>query len=251
MINCEDVIRFLDTYLNSAHIPDASRNGLQVAGTPRVGKIVFGVSASLELFRKAKAAGADLIVVHHGLLWGQEQPLTGMFRERIAFLLKYDLNLAAYHLPLDMHPVVGHNACLMRALYAEQAKPFGDYHGQTIGFSGRIRQPVPLPEIAAALETFCGGKAQVLAYGPERVETVGVVSGGAYSMLPQAIAQKLDLYVTGVLDEPAQEWCREGKINCLALGHYNSEKPGILALMNLVAKQFAVETEFIDVPNPI
>ncbi len=250
MVNCEDVIRFLDTYLNVARIADASRNGLQVSGTPRVGKIVFGVSASLELFRRAKVAGADLIVVHHGLLWGQEQPLTGMFRERIAFLLKNDLNLAGYHLPLDMHPVVGHNACLMRALHAERTKPFGQYHDETIGFCGYI-QPAPLPDIAAALETVCGAKAQVLAYGPARVETVGVVSGGAYSMLPQAIAQKLDLYVTGVLDEPAQEWCREGKINCIALGHYNSEKPGVLALMHLVAKQFDVQTEFIDVPNPI
>ena len=97
-----------------------SHNGLQVAGTPRVEKIVFGVSASLELFRKAKMAGADLIIVHHGLLWGQEQPLTGMFRERVAFLLKHDINLAAYHLPLDKHPVVGHNACLMRAVNALQ-----------------------------------------------------------------------------------------------------------------------------------
>ena len=250
MVNCEDVIRFLDTYLNIAHIADASHNGLQVSGTPRVGKIVFGVSASLELFRKAQAAGADLIVVHHGLLWGHEQPLTGMFRERIAFLLKHNLNLAGYHLPLDRHPVVGHNACLMRALHAEQPQPFGEYHGELIGFSGRLK-PVALPEVVSALEAFCGATAQVLSYGPKEVETIGIVSGGAYSMLPQAIAQKLDVYVTGVLDEPAQEWCREGHINCIALGHYNSEKPGVLALMQLVAKQFDVQTEFIDVPNPI
>ena len=250
MVNCEDVIRFLDTYLNIAHISDVSHNGLQVQGTPRVGKIVFGVSASLELFRKAKAAGADLIVVHHGLLWGQEQAITGLFRERIAFLLKNDLNLAGYHLPLDMHPVVGHNACLMRALRAERTKPFGAYHGTEIGFCGWIA-PATLDEITASLEAFCSAKAQVLAYGPKKVETAGVVSGGAYSLLPQAIAQKLDLYITGALDEPAQEWCREGKINCIALGHYNSEKPGVLALMNLVAKRFDVETEFIDVANPL
>ena len=83
------------------------------------------------------------------------------------------------------------------------------------------------------------------------METVGVVSGGAYSLLPQAIGQKLDLYVTGALDEPAQEWCREGRINCVALGHYNSEKPGVLALMDLVSKRFDVQTEFIDVANPL
>ena len=91
----------------------------------------------------------------------------------------------------------------------------------------------------------------MLAFGPKQVESVAVVSGGAYSLLPQAISQRQDLYVTGVLDEPVQEWCREGRINCVALGHYNSEKPGVLALMELVTKRFAVETEFIDVANPI
>ena len=250
MWNCEDIIQFLDTYLNSAHITDASRNGLQVSGTPRVGKIVFGVSASLELFRKAKVAGADLIVVHHGLLWGQEQPITGMFRERVAFLLKNDINLAAYHLPLDKHPVVGHNACLLRAVNALQPQPFGEYHGETIGFSGVVDNR-PLAELVQTWEKLCGTKAQVLPFGPSKIRTIGVISGGAHSMLPQAIAQHLDLYVTGVLDEPVQEWCREGNINCVALGHYNSEKPGFLALQELVGKHFNVETEFIDVANPI
>ena len=115
MVNCEDVLHFLDTYLNSAQIPDMSHNGLQVEGTPRVGKIVFGVSASLALFRQAKEAGADMVLVHHGLLWGQEQAVTGLFKERVAFLLKKDIYLAAYHLQLDKHPVVGHNAWLICA----------------------------------------------------------------------------------------------------------------------------------------
>ena len=249
MVNCEDVIHFLDTYLDIAHIPDASRNGLQVAGTPRVGSIAFGVSASLEFFRKAVAAGADLAVVHHGLLWGKEQPLTGLFRERVAFLLKHDLNLAAYHLPLDKHPVVGHNAVLMRAIKAERVQPFGEYHGQQLGFSGIVN--ARLEDIITRLETFCQTRAKLLAYGPKEIGTVAVVSGGAGDLLPQAIGKKVDLYITGVLDEPAQEWCREGHINCLALGHYNSEKAGVLALMELVAKRFGVQTQFIDVPNPL
>lgn len=249
MVNCEDVIHFLDTYLDIAHIPDASHNGLQVAGTPRVGSIAFGVSASLEFFRKAVAAGADLAVVHHGLLWGKEQPLTGLFRERVAFLLKHDLNLAAYHLPLDKHPVVGHNAVLMRAIKAERVQPFGEYHGQQIGFSGIVN--ARLEDIITRLETLCQTQAKLLAYGPKEIGTVAVVSGGAGDLLPQAIGKKVDLYITGVLDEPAQEWCREGHINCLALGHYNSEKAGVLALMELVAKRFGVQTQFIDVPNPL
>lgn len=249
MVNCEDVLNFLNTYLSISDTQDASHNGLQVEGTPRVNKVVFGVSASLALFEKAVAAGADLIVVHHGLLWGQEQPLTGLFRERIAFLLRHNVNLAAYHLPLDKHPIVGHNACLMRAVQAQRVQPFGEYHGTPIGYWGLVN--ASLEQLVSKLEACCANKAQVLAFGPKQIERVAVVSGGAYSLLPQAIDQKMDLYVTGVLDEPAYEWCREGKINCVALGHYHSEKPGILALQELVAKHVNVETEFIDVANPI
>ncbi len=250
MGKCEDIIRFLDTYLDSARVADVSCNGLQVSGKTEIKKIVFGVSASLELFKKAKAAGADLIVVHHGLLWGKEQPLTGMFRQRVAFLLENDLNLAAYHLPLDKHPVVGHNACLMRAVKARQIRPFGEYHGEDIGFCGTVSNQ-SLGELVKTWEKFCQTKAQVLAFGPKKIWSLAIVSGGAHSLLPQAISRGCDLYVTGVLDEPVQEWCREGHINCVALGHYNSEKPGILALERLVAKKFKVETEFIDIANPI
>ena len=250
MANCEDVIQFLNTYLNSPQIADASCNGLQVAGKSQVKKIVFGVSASLELFRRAEAAGADLIVVHHGLLWGQLEPLTGLLRKRVAFLLEHNLNLAAYHLPLDKHPVSGHNACLMRLVGAKRLQPFGLYHGETIGFEGKVKAQ-PLTALVKKWEKACQTKAQVFAFGPKEIKSLAVVSGGAHSLLPQAIAQGLDLFVTGVVDEPVQEWCREGHINCVALGHYNSEKPGLIALVKLVAKRFNVATEFIDVPNPI
>lgn len=250
MVRCEDVINFLNTYLNAAQIPDASYNGLQVSGKAEIQKVVFGVSASQQFFEQASYAGADLLVVHHGLLWGQEQPVTGLFRQRIAFLLKNNINLAAYHLPLDKHPVVGHNACLMRALNAQRVQPFGNYHGVDIGYCGWVS--APLAQLVTTLENFCQTKARVLAFGPEQIKTVAVVSGGAHSLLPQAIAQKIDVYITGVLDEPVQEWCREGGIHCIALGHYNSEKPGILALKELVKKHFAnLETQFIDIPNTI
>jgi len=250
MANCEDVIRFLNTYLHSGQVPDASCNGLQVAGRAQVKKIVFGVSASLEFFRRAQQAGADLIVVHHGLLWGQLEPLTGILRERVAFLLKHDLNLAAYHLPLDKHPIVGHNACLLRAVKAKGLQPFGEYHGTPIGFVGTVTAQ-PLETLVKQWEKYCQTQAQVIAFGPKKIKSVAVVSGGAHSLLPQAIARRVDLFVTGVWDEPVQEWCREGGINCVALGHYNSEKPGLLALMKVTAKHFNVKTEFIDVANPI
>ena len=250
MVKCDDVLHFWDTYLDSAPLPDASRNGLQVAGPQEVRKIVFGVSASLEFFKKAHAAGADLVCVHHGLLWGHEQPLTGLFGQRVRFLMQHNMGLAAYHLPLDKHPKIGNNACLMRALHATGVKPFAQYHDVTIGYQGCLPS-LPLDKVVAMLEKFCHAPASVLAFGPQKIKRVGVVSGGAYSMLPQAVAQELDLYVTGTLDEPAFEWCREGKINCVALGHYPSEKCGIEALCNLTAQKLGVKTEFIDIQNPL
>ena len=250
MVKCDEVISFWNTYLSSATIADASRNGLQVLGPANVRKIVFGVSASLALFEAAAQVGADLVCVHHGLLWGHEQALTGLFGKRVQFLMQHNMGLAAYHLPLDKHPKIGHNACLMRSLKATRVQPFADYHGVTIGYAGQLAN-VSLEKVVSALENFVHTQASVLAFGPKKIKRVGIVSGGAYSMLPQAIDQQLDLYVTGVLDEPAYEWCREGHINCIALGHYHSEKCGIEALCQLTAQKFNVKTQFIDVENPL
>lgn len=191
-----------------------------------------------------------MIIVHHGLLWGKEQPLTGLFGRRVEFLFQKQMSLLGYHLPLDKHPVIGHNALLLKTLQAQNVRPFALYHGQEIGFCGEIT-PAALEPLVHTLEGACGAKALVLPFGPQTVRKVGVVSGGGWSMLGDAIDQKLDLFITGVLDEPVQELCREGHIHCVALGHYNSEKIGVLALMDLVRAQFAVEAEFIDVQNPI
>lgn len=246
----EDIVRFLDEYLLSATIADCSLNGLQVQGRGRVRKIAFGVSANMALFERAQKAGADMIIVHHGLLWGKEQALTGTFGRRAGFLLKNDISLVGYHLPLDKHPVVGHNALLLRALKARSLKSFAQYHGQSIGFYGSVN-PVPLSKLVSRLEQVCGCKAQVFAFGPSKVKTVGAVSGGGWSMISDGVELGLDAFVTGSVDEPVQELCREGHITCIALGHYNSEKIGVLALMKLVQKQFGVDVEFIDIANPI
>lgn len=249
MTACDEIISFLNTYLNVGNISDSSQNGLQVQGRKEVSKIVFGVSAGLELFQRAAAAKANLIVVHHGLLWGKEQRLVGLFRNRVACLIENDMNLAGYHLPLDLHPVVGHNACLLKALGVKDLSAFAAYHGVEIGYKGEL--DASLADIVRTLETVCQTNAVTLPYGPDRIRRVGVVSGGGWSMLPQAIEAGLDLYITGSLEEPVQEMCREGRINCVSLGHYNSEKIGVLALMELVRKQFDAEVEFIDVKNPI
>ncbi len=250
MTTREDVVSFINDYLQISNVPDSSLNGLQVEGRNTVQKIVFGVSASLELFKKAKQAGADMIVVHHGLLWGKEQALVGPFGRRVAFLLQNQISLLGYHLPLDKHPVIGHNALLLNSLHAQNVRSFAAYHGQEIGFCGEI-EPQNLKDVVAQLEQTCQAHALTLPFGKEKVSRVGVVSGGGWSMLPDGVKMGLDLFITGSMDEPAQEICREGNINGVALGHYNSEKIGVCALMDLVASKFDVEVEFVDIKNPL
>lgn len=251
MADRDAIVNFLDGYLKSREIKDASQNGLQVQGKPQVKKIAFGVSASLEFIKRAVAAKADMLIVHHGLLWGRSAAIKGPFRAKLDALLKNDITLAAWHLPLDKHPVSGNNARIMKLLGAGGLKPFGAYEGEAIGFRGSFARPKPMPEIVKVL---CGElDADILAFsfGPKKVKTLAVISGGAQRMFEQAVEAGLDLYVTGEVSEFVQEMARESRTNFISAGHYNTEKPGVQALAKLLRSKFRVKTEFIDVPNPI
>jgi dinuclear metal center YbgI/SA1388 family protein len=228
------IINFIDGYLDSKSVKDASLNGLQVEGKPEVKKIVFGVSASLELFRRAAAAGADMIVVHHGLFWGRSFPVRGPFRKKMETLLDGGITLAAWHLPLDKHPVAGNT-----------------YDGESIGFRGAFSRPRPVSEVIKTLRDKLSADILSLNFGPKKIRTVGVVSGGAARMFEQAVEAGLDLYITGECSEFVQEMARENGANFVAAGHYNTEKAGVWALEKIVRAKFKVRTEFIDVPNPV
>lgn len=251
MANRDKIIDFINGYLDSGGVKDASQNGLQVEGCAEVKKIAFGVSASLELFKRAAADGADMIIVHHGLLWGRSVPVRGPYREKLQILLDNGITLAAWHLPLDRHRTAGNNARILKLLGAGNPEPFGVYDGETIGFRGSFRRPRTLAEVIKSLQN--GLSAEVLAYGfgPGKIRTLGVVSGGAQRMFEQAIADGLDLYITGEISEFVQETAREHRANFISAGHYNTEKPGVLALASLVRSKFGVKTGFIDIPNPI
>ncbi|HBB66954.1 MAG: Nif3-like dinuclear metal center hexameric protein [Elusimicrobia bacterium GWA2_56_46] len=245
------IIDFVDRYLDSKNIKDSSQNGLQVEGKPEVKKIAFGVSASLELFKRAAEAGADMIIVHHGLLWGRSFPVKGPFRKKLELLLNNGITLAAWHLPLDKHPVAGNNARIMKLLGAGELRPFGTYDGETIGFRAAFRKTRPLGDVIKTLQS--GLSADILSFnfGPKKIRTLGAVSGGGQRMFDQAIAAGLDLYITGEVSEFVQETAREHRANYIAAGHYNTEKTGVWALEKLLRAKFGVETEFIDVPNPV
>lgn len=250
MTHRDKIVSFVDAYLDSGKIKDSSQNGLQVEGRKEVKKIAFGVSASLECVKRAAACGADMLVVHHGLLWGRSEPVTGPFKRKLETLFTSGLSLCAWHLPLDKHPVVGNNARLLALLGAKKQKPFGSYDGETIGFSGTLPKPSSIGDIAAALAIRLDAEPLCFRFGAEKVRTVGAISGGAARMFGQAVEAGLDLYVTGEVGEFVQEYARETRSNFIAAGHYNSEKPGVQALAGLLEKKFGVKTEFIDIPNP-
>lgn len=251
MADRDKIIEFVDGYLKSREIKDASQNGLQVQGKAGVKKIAFGVSASLEFIKRAAASGADMLVVHHGLLWSKAVVIKGPFREKLDLLLKNDISLAGWHLPLDKHPVVGNNARIMKLLGAGGLKPFGAYDGVTIGFKGTFSRPKTLQEIVKTLCGELGADIIAFSFGPKKVKTLGVISGGAQRMFEQAVEEGLDLYVTGEVSEFVQEMARENRTNFISAGHYNTEKAGVLALEKLLRSRFKVKTEFIDIPNPI
>lgn len=250
MADRDRIVAFVDSYLESGKIKDSSQNGLQCEGAREVKKIAFGVSASLECIKRAAESGADMLVVHHGLLWGRPLAFAGPLKRKLETLFRRGMSLCAWHLPLDRHPVCGNNARLLKMLGAKNLRPFGTYDGETIGFAGTFPAARSMGDIAAALAIKLDSEPLCFRFGTGKIRTAGVVSGGAARMFDQAVAAGLDLYITGEAAEPAQEFARESRANFIAAGHYNTEKPGVLALAAVLEKKFRVATEFIDIPNP-
>jgi dinuclear metal center YbgI/SA1388 family protein len=241
-----DLIGHLDALLNPSAFDDYGPNGLQVPGNDAISTVVTGVSASSELFELAAEHDADLVLVHHGLFWGATGPVDARLKRRLKLLFEHDMALAAYHLPLDAHPSVGNNALLAQAIGATEPQPFA-------GIGVRARLPAISPEeLRARVREATGGR-EPLAFlaGPDPVQTIGIVSGGAARHLDDAIAAGLDAFVTGEPREPAMNDAREGGIHFLAAGHYATETFGVRALGDRLASEFGLRHVFADVPNPI
>jgi dinuclear metal center YbgI/SA1388 family protein len=257
----DEIVAFLDDLLSVREWDDYGPNGLQVPGAEEVTVVATGVSAHRELFERAAAAGAQLVLCHHGLFWGgQPQALTPAMKRRLKALFDADLSLAAYHLPLDAHPEVGNNALICERLGLARGEPFGEAKGRPIGFVGRARDGglafEELWERCRALFTLRGEggwetEPLVYAEGPPTVRAVGVVSGGGARMLAEAAGAGLDALLTGEPSEPAMAEAREAGIHFVAAGHYATETFGIRRIGELVGETFGVEHRFIDVPNPV
>jgi dinuclear metal center YbgI/SA1388 family protein len=249
----DEIIAFCDELLDTASFDDYGPNGLQVPGTEEVERVATGVSANLELLDMAIESGAQLVLTHHGLLWGPEvTPLSLPMAARLRALLCADVSLAAYHLPLDAHPEIGNNALLCDALgMAPEKRPFGEAMGSAVGLIGRSAEPIDLPELRRRLAEAVGHEPLVFDSGPERISSVGIVTGAGGFAIHEAGPLGLDALITGEPTEPVMGEAREYGVHFLAGGHYATETFGIRRLGELVAERFSVGQEFIDVPNPI
>ena len=253
MARRDEIIAYCDQLLDATSFEDYGPNGLQVPGAEQVQAIATGVSANLEFLEAAVESGAQLALVHHGLLWGDRlEALSGPTAARLRALLCAGASLAAYHLPLDAHPQIGNNALLRDRLgLADDGKPFGEARGRPIGTVGRSDRPLGISELESRLREATGNEPLVFDSGPDEIETVGIVSGGGSFAIGEAGRRGLHALVTGEPSEPAMGEAREYGIHFLAGGHYATETFGIRRLGELVAERFGVAHRFIDVPNPV
>jgi dinuclear metal center YbgI/SA1388 family protein len=243
----DQILAFADEYLDVTSYPDYGPMGLQVAGATEVTKIACGVSASRELFERAAAAAAQMVIVHHGLFWDRDTRVIGpAMRARLEALFAGEITLAAYHLALDAHPEIGNNALLADELGIEREQRFTDW-----GYGGRLAEPMAVSDFSARVQEKLDRPPLVFSYGPEEIERVAVLTGGAARYVNEAATAGYHCYVTGEADEPTKHAAKEAGIHFIAGGHYATETLGVRALAAKLADEFGLEWEFVDLPNPV
>jgi dinuclear metal center YbgI/SA1388 family protein len=241
---------YLHTYLESDTFTDLAPNGLQVEGKEEVNKLVTGVSASVALFDRAIIARADAVLVHHGIIWSFEQPVfQGGYRERLRMLLENNINLYAYHLPLDAHREIGNNVQICMKLGLKNIEPFGEYKGQLIGMRGNTAR-THSKILFKKIEDLINNRLLIYPYGPDEIETVAVMSGGGQKDVRQAVTAGIDLFITGEVSEYIMHYAKEEGIHFVSAGHYATEKFGVKALGEHLHEKFNIDVQFIDIPNP-
>ncbi len=226
---------------------DGAVNGLQVENSGRITRIAAAVDARHATVRAAIDAGADLLLVHHGLFWSPQQPWTGRRMELLRVLLGHDLAVYSSHLPLDAHPEIGNSALLARALGFSRTSPFFEARGRMIG--RRATRRIPRDELARRLQAATGAAPVVLPSGPEVCHHVGIVTGGAGAELREAAAAGIDTFITGEGPHWSAVVAEELGINVLYGGHYATETFGVKALAEHLSRRFRLPWEFLDFPT--
>jgi len=243
------VLQAFDALLEPARFKDYGPNGLQVEGRGEIRRIVSGVTASLALIEAAIESGADAIMVHHGLFWrGQDGRVTGWMKQRLATVLAHDVNLFAYHLPLDAHASLGNNAQLGARLGLNADARFGE---QDLGFIGTAAQPFgSAGALAAHVRAALGREVTLVDPGVGAVARIAWCTGGAQGYFEAAIAAGAQAFLTGEISEPQAHYARECGVAYLACGHHATERYGAPAVASHVAASLGIEHRFIDIDNP-
>ena len=243
-----ELIQRLDGILDPSSYRDYAPNGLQVQGRRDVKRLVTGVTASLDLIEAAAAQGADAILVHHGWFWkGEEARITGIRYQRISRLIESGMHLIGYHLPLDDHPEIGNNALLGRELGFIADGRFGE---ENLGWIGQPEEELPVRSLAERIKRHL--KREPLLVGPadKRIKRVAWCSGAAQDMIEAAAEAGTDCFVSGEISERTTHLARELGIAYLACGHHATERFGIRALGEWIAREHGIQVEFVDVDNP-
>ena len=252
MIRRDELVKYLDDLLEKGNwrAIDSSLNGLQIeGGREEIRRIAFSVDSGVETFSRAVEGDADMLIVHHGLFWGEPLAIVGSHGKRVSTLLESGTSLYAAHLPLDFHPQLGHNAVLTRWLGLEAVSELTKEGGLDVGLISKYQTPISRDSFVEKVEHLLDCKCRVLAFGPDKIEKVGMVVGHGSKLLTESLSNELDLFLTGELSHTVYHFAREWKINVVFAGHYASEVPGLKELESHLNERFGIETFFIDCPT--
>jgi len=238
--------------LRPEQFKDYCPNGLQVEGRKEVSKLVSGVTACQELIEAAVEVRADALLVHHGYFWkGEDQSISGIKKTRIEALLKHDISLLAYHLPLDVHRDFGNNVQLAAQLGFSIEGELGKQNNHPIGLTGSVNQESDFVSLTALLADKLERQPLAIEGKSKTIKTVAWCTGAAQNYIELAVAAGVDAYITGEVSEPTVHIARESGIHFFSAGHHATERYGVQALGEYLASKFGLDHEFIDIDNPV
>ncbi|MCX4025711.1 Nif3-like dinuclear metal center hexameric protein [Endozoicomonas sp. SM1973] len=251
-ISRQSLLDFLGQTLEPQLFKDYCPNGLQVEGKDQIKTIVTGVTASLALIEAAIEKSADAIIVHHGYFWKGEAPvITGMKKRRLELLFKHEINLFAYHLPLDAHPVLGNNVQLANQLNFIPETGLEQDNLRSIGLVGSLAEALSLSKLGEQIQVTLGREPLLISGGDQPIKRIAWCTGAAQGFIDQAITHGVDAYLTGEISEPTVHTAREMGVHFIAAGHHATERYGVKALGEHIQQQLGINHYFIDIDNPV
>lgn len=250
MITLQAFCQYLETLLQPRLFSDFCPNGLQIEGGPAIYKIATAVTASQAVIESAVRENVQALLVHHGIFWNRDSfPIVGTKRNKIALLLKHNISLIAYHLPLDAHSIVGNNWKAAKDMGWKNLQPFLVVNGQALGVKGTFPE-TPVELFKQNLEKYYGHHAAAVIGGKSNVKSAALISGGAHRNLLDAVEAKVDCFITGSFDEPAWHQAHEERINFFAIGHHATETVGPMALGKHLQHELGIDNVYINENNP-